>query len=51
MRAKTKCLIWAVVISIFEFLPFPTFGLVLLYVAVHRPPWFRSLVERLYREP
>ena len=35
---------------VLEFLPFPVLAFVLLYIALNRPPWFKTLVERLYRE-
>jgi hypothetical protein len=49
MSAKTVCLIWVVFFMILEFLPFPVLGFVLLAIVFKRPPWFKSLVERLYQ--
>jgi hypothetical protein len=49
MSAKATCLFWVIFFMILEFLPFPVLGFVLLYVVFNRPPWFKSLVERLYQ--
>jgi hypothetical protein len=49
MSAKTICLLWVGLFMVLEFLPFPVLGFVLLHVIFNRPPWFKSLVDRLYQ--
>jgi len=49
MRAKTQCLIVVAFFMLLEFLPFPVLGFLLLHVILNRPPWFKTLVERLYQ--
>ncbi|MBS1214707.1 MAG: hypothetical protein H6R26_3324 [Proteobacteria bacterium] len=50
MRAKTESVILLTIFMILDILPIPVLALVLLYVIFTRPPWFRSLVNRLYHE-
>ena len=30
--------------------PFPIFGVILMYVLLQRPPWFRNVVTEIYDE-
>jgi len=44
-------LVWALVIVVVDAAAFavPLAALVLAYIVLARPPWFRNWVERLYR--
>jgi hypothetical protein len=48
----TERLIWALLIVVVDAVAFavPLAALVIAYVVVARPAWFREWVERLYRE-
>ena len=50
MRAKAESVILLTIFMVLDILPIPVLALVLLFVIFTRPPWFRSLVNRLYRE-
>ena len=45
-------LIWALLIVVVDAAAFavPVVALVLAYIVLARPPWFRDWVERLYRK-
>jgi len=50
MTTKTKCLLILLFLMIIDTLPVPVLGLLGLYIILHRPPWFREAVRRLYQE-
>ncbi len=50
MRARTQCLIALTILAILGIGPVPTSTLLLFYVVLTRPPWFRDLVLKLYAE-
>lgn len=50
MRARNKSLWLLGLFMVLDILPIPVLALALIYVVIERPPWFRELVERLYRE-
>ena len=52
MDMKTRWL-WAVGIPLLDMLLIvvPLSGLLAAYVLVARPPWFKQLVDELYRNP
>jgi len=49
MSIKTKSLIFLVSLGIIDVvIPIPILGLILIYVVLQRPPWFRNLVQEIY---
>ena len=49
MNARTKALAVLVPLALVDaVIPVPIIGLVLVYVILARPPWFSSLVRRVY---
>jgi hypothetical protein len=49
MRLKTRALIALIVLSIVDVVvPIPIVGIILIFVALHKPPWFRDLVCEVY---
>lgn len=51
MKNKTALVVMLVLISIVDALiPLPIIGLILLYVIMDRPAWFREAVREIYRE-
>jgi hypothetical protein len=50
MRTRTQCLIGLTLLGILGIGPVPTSTLVLFYVVLVRPPWFKDLVLKLYAE-
>ena len=49
MTLKTRSLIGLIVLSIVDaVIPIPIVGLILLFVILQKPPWFRQLVYELY---
>lgn len=46
-------LLWALLLIVVDTAAFavPLAALLLAYVMLARPPWFRNWVEQLYREP
>ena len=50
MSTKTQVLIYILVMAVFDtIIPIPITALVLIYVLYQKPPWFRALVEEVYR--
>lgn len=50
MSIKAKVLTALILLMILDILPVPVIGLLLLYVVLKRPAWFRETVRRLYEE-
>ncbi len=49
MRLKTRALIALIVLSIVDaVIPIPIVGIVLIFVFLQKPPWFRELVREVY---
>jgi hypothetical protein len=49
MTIKTKCLITLVLLAMVDtVIPFPIIGVILIYVLLQRPPWFRNVVVEIY---
>jgi hypothetical protein len=49
MSIKTKSLIFLVILGIIDMvIPIPILGVILIYVVLQRPPWFRNLVQEIY---
>ncbi len=51
MTIKTKTLIALILLSMVDtVIPLPIIGVILIYVLLQRPPWFRNVVLELYGE-
>ena len=49
MNIKTKCLTILILLSIIDVVfPIPILGLLLVYVILQEPHWFRDVVSRIY---
>ena len=49
MKITTKTLIYLFIIAMIDMIiPVPFTTLMLIYVVVEKPPWFRSLVTDIY---
>jgi hypothetical protein len=49
MSITTKLLISLILLGIIDVLiPLPIIGIVLIYVILHKPPWFREMVRAIY---
>jgi hypothetical protein len=49
MTTKTKCLITLILLSMVDTLiPFPIIGVILIYLLLQRPPWFKNVVAEIY---
>jgi hypothetical protein len=51
MNIKTRYLVNLFVLSLIDvIIPVPILGIILIYVVLQRPPWFRQAVQDLYHE-
>ena len=51
MSIKTKSLVYLILLAIVDtVIPFPILGVILIYIVLQRPPWFRSVVTEIYNE-
>jgi hypothetical protein len=51
MKIKTKFLLWLTLLAIVDtIVPFPIVGVILIYVLLQNPPWFRNVVTEIYAE-
>jgi hypothetical protein len=49
MKTKTKTLIYLSILALLDMIiPIPFTALILIYVILERPPWFRDLVDVIY---
>ncbi|UCD87466.1 MAG: hypothetical protein JSV01_06860 [Desulfobacterales bacterium] len=49
MALQTKCLIGLVMLAVVDaVIPFPILGMILIYVVLQKPLWFRKMVGELY---
>jgi hypothetical protein len=49
MTTKTKCLITLILLSLVDaVIPFPIIGVILIYVLLQRPPWFKNVAVEIY---
>jgi hypothetical protein len=49
MSSKTKCLSGLIILGIVDaVIPIPIIGIILFYVVLRRPPWFKDLVREIY---
>lgn len=51
MKISTKIIIALIILGIFDMvIPIPLLAIILLYVVVQRPEWFRDLVRDIFEE-
>ena len=51
MNIKTKSLVALILLGMVDaVIPFPILGVILIYVVLQRPPWFRNVVLEIYSE-
>ena len=49
MTTKTKTLIALILLCLVDtVIPFPIIGVILIYVLLQRPPWFKNVVAEIY---
>ena len=49
MNIKTKTLLSLILLGLLDaVIPLPIIGLILIYVILERPPWFREIVRQIY---
>jgi hypothetical protein len=49
MHIKTKSIIALILFCVVDtFIPVPILGIILIYAALRRPPWFKDLVIEMY---
>jgi hypothetical protein len=49
MTIKTKCIITLILLAMVDtVIPFPIIGVILIYVLLQRPPWFKNVVADIY---
>ena len=49
MSRKTQLLVYLAILALFDtIIPIPITALVLAYVILQRPPWFRAWVQDIY---
>jgi hypothetical protein len=52
MSARSRTLAILIPMALVDaIIPVPIFGILLIYVLLARPPWFRSLVDDVYGRP
>ena len=50
MKPNTRILIYLIVLAFLDMIiPIPFTALVLIYVILEKPPWFKNLVTDIYR--
>lgn len=50
MTSFTQCLIWLVLLALVDIIiPVPFAALLLIYVLLYKPPWFKKIVETVYQ--
>lgn len=51
MRMKTKLIISLIILGIVDVvIPVPVLGILLIYVVLQRPAWFRDAVHSVYND-
>ena len=49
MKPNTKILIYLIVLALLDMIiPIPFTALILIYVILEKPPWFKNLVADIY---
>jgi len=49
MTVKTKCLITLILLAMVDtVIPLPIIGVLLIYVLLQRPTWFKNVVAEIY---
>jgi hypothetical protein len=51
MKTSTKILIYLIVLALFDLvIPIPITAIILVYVLIAKPLWFKKLVSEIYRK-
>jgi len=51
MNIKTKSVVGLIMLGMVDaVIPFPILGVILIYVVLQKPPWFRNVVLEIYGE-
>jgi hypothetical protein len=51
MSIKTNIWIYLILLALFDtIIPLPITALVLIYVVLQKPDWFKTWVDRIYRD-
>jgi hypothetical protein len=49
MKTTTKTIIALICLGLVDIvIPVPILGLILIYVVLQKPPWFRDMVDEIY---
>ena len=49
MKTTTKIIIQLICLGIVDIvIPIPILGIILIYVVLQKPPWFRDVVDEIY---
>jgi hypothetical protein len=50
MKLKTRLMIYLVIFALFDMIiPIPFSALLLIYVLLEKPDWFKNLVDEVYK--
>jgi len=50
MKLKTTLLICLIIVALFDMvIPIPFMAILLIYVLLEKPPWFRNWVNTIYK--
>ena len=50
MNIRNKIILILILLGLIDILiPIPIIGLILIYVVIQKPPWFKDLVKDIYR--
>jgi hypothetical protein len=50
MSVKMKLIIGFVLLEIIDFVPLPTTTMVVVYIILRKPRWFKNMILELYKE-
>jgi hypothetical protein len=50
MKSETKILIYLIILAVIDIIiPIPIMALILIYVLLEKPPWFKGVVLEIYK--
>ena len=50
MKLKTTLLIYLIIFAVFDMIiPIPFMAILMIYVLLEKPPWFRNWVNTIYK--
>jgi hypothetical protein len=50
MSVKMKLILGFVLLEIIDFMPLPTTTMVVVYIILRKPRWFKNMIMELYKE-